>query len=356
MTLLIFYLLLAILVSFFCSISEAVLLSVRPSYVATLERKSTRGAKSLKKLRGNLDRPLAAILTANTIAHTVGAAGVGAQAAVVFGSAYVGVTSAVLTLAILIFSEIIPKTLGATYWRALAPVFGPLIEGLTTALFPFVWLSEKLTRLLSRSGANAFTFSRDEIEAMAEIGEREGLLQSKELKIVSNLMRLQKLSVRDIMTPRSVIFSAPASMTVQEFFSRHSTKPFSRIPIYKANTDDVVGFALKSDLLMAQAKDEFDRPLLDFRRDFLALLDSFSASDVFDKLMHEKSHIALLVDEYGTVQGLVTLEDVVETLIGLEIMDEVDTIEDMQALAYRRWRDRMTALGINPDSIEAKKV
>lgn len=356
MILLVFYLLLAILVSFFCSISEAVILSVRPSYVATLERKGVRGAKSLKRLRSNLDRPLAAILTANTIAHTVGAAGVGAQSAIVFGNAYVGVTSAVLTLLILVFSEIIPKTLGATHWRKLAPVFAPLIEGLTNLLLPFVWLSERLTRLMSPSGSKGFTFSRDEIEAMAEIGEREGLLQSKEHKIVANLMRLQQLSVRDIMTPRSVIFSAPASMTVQEFFSSHSTKQFSRIPIYKANPDDVTGFVLRTDLLMAQAKDEFERPLSDFRRDFIALLDSFSASDVFDKLMHEKSHIALLVDEYGTVQGLVTLEDVVETLIGLEIMDELDTVEDMQALAYRRWRDRMAALGIDPDSLDAKKV
>ncbi len=355
MTLLVFYLLLAILVSFFCSISEAVILSVRPSYVATLERKGARGAKSLKRLRGNLDRPLAAILTANTIAHTVGAAGVGAQSAIVFGNAYVGATSAILTLLILVFSEIIPKTLGATYWRQLAPGMAPLIEGLTTLLLPFVWLSERLTRLMSRSGATAFTFSRDEIEAMAEIGEQEGLLQAKEQKIVSNLMRLQNLSARDIMTPRSVIFSAPAKMTVQDFFSRYSTKQFSRIPIYKANPDDVTGFVLRTDLLMAQAKDEFDRPLSDFRRDFVAMLDSFSASDVFDRLMHEKSHIALLVDEYGTVQGLVTLEDVVETLIGLEITDELDTVEDMQALAYRRWRDRMTALGIDPDSLDAKK-
>ncbi len=262
--------------------------------MASIEHKGVRGAKSLKRLRSNLDRPLAAILTANTIAHTVGAAGVGAQSAIVFGNAYVGATSAVLTLLILVFSEIIPKTLGATHWRKLAPVMAPLIEGLTTLLLPFVWLSERLTRLMSRSGSTAFTFSRDEIEAMAEIGEKEGLLQAKEQKIVSNLMRLQNLSARDIMTPRSVIFSASASMTVQAFFSRHSTKQFSRIPIYKENPDDVIGFVLRTDLLMAQAKGEFERPLSDFRRDFVAMLDSFSASDVFDRLIdaRKKSHRA----------------------------------------------------------------
>ncbi|PQA86846.1 hemolysin family protein [Hyphococcus luteus] len=351
MTLLVLYLLLAICVSFFCSVAEAVLLSVRPSYIKTLERKGVKGAKALTRLRNNLDRPLAAILTANTIAHTVGAAGVGAQSAKVFGSAYVGVASAVLTLLILIFSEIIPKTLGATYWKALAPVFGRLIEGLTIVLFPFVWLSEKLTRLLSRPDAG-YSFSRDEIEAMAEIGEKEGMLERKELKIVQNLMRLRMLSARDIMTPRSVIFSAPASMSVGAFFDQHSDKPFSRIPVYEKNSDEVIGFVLKSDLLIAQANGEVDRPLSDFKRDLLVLLDVFSASELFDKLMHEKSHISLLVDEYGSVQGLVTLEDIVETLIGLEITDELDKVEDMQALAHQRWRQRMEAIGVDPDSIE----
>ena len=350
MTLLIFYLLLAILVSFFCSIAEAVLLSVRPSYIKMLERKGASGAKTLQRLKDNLDRPLAAILTANTIAHTIGAAGVGAQATEVFGSAYLGVTSAVLTLLILVFSEIIPKTLGANYWQALAPLFGRLIEGLTILLFPFVWLSEKLTRLISRRDASS-SFSRDEMEAMAEIGEKEGLLETKELKIVKNLMRLRLLSARDIMTPRSVIFSASGQLSVGEFFSRYADKPFSRIPIYEGGADDVTGFVLRSDLLIAQAKDQFDKKLSEFKRDFLVMLDVFSASELFDRLMHEKSHIALLVDEYGSVQGLVTLEDIMETLIGLEITDELDKVEDMQVLAHKRWRARMEAIGIDPDSV-----
>lgn len=356
MTLLIFYFLLALIVSFFCSISEAVLLSVRPSYVSALERKQRHGAKTLKKLRDNLDRPLAAILTANTIAHTVGAVGVGAQAAVVFGNEYVGMTSAILTLLILILSEIIPKTLGATHWKRLAPLFGDLIAGLTKLFYPFVWMSEKITRLLSGSGTSAFTFSRDEMEAMAEIGVVEGLIEDKELKIVRNLMRLHRLSVRDIMTPRSVIFSVPEEMTVQEFFSRHEKKPFSRFPVYGDRIDDVNGYVLKADLLVAQAKDEFNRPLSEFIRDFLVIPDVLSASDCFDRLMHVKSHIALVVDEYGMIRGLVTLEDVVETLIGLEITDESDTVEDMRALAHRRWRERMEAIGIDPDSLEQSNV
>lgn len=354
MTLLLIYLALAIGVSFFCSIAEAVLLSVRPSYIAVLEHKGKRGGKILKELQANLDRPLAAILTANTIAHTVGAAGVGAQATVVFGNEYIGVTSAVLTLLILVFSEIIPKTLGANYWQQLAPSFGVMINWLTKVLYPFVWLSERLTRLISRSGVSAFTFSRDEMTAMAKIGKEEGLLDVKEHKIVTNLMKLHQLSVRHIMTPRPVIFSVVETMSTQEFFKEHADKPFSRILVYGDNNDDFSGYVLKNDLLMAQARDEFDRKLSDFKRECLVIPDKMSASGAFDRLTYEKSHIALVVDEYGTVQGLITLEDVVETLIGLEIIDELDKVEDMQKLAQERWRDRMSVIGVDADSLEAK--
>ena len=353
MTLLIFYLLLAIGVSFFCSVAEAVLLSIRPSYIAVLKNKAKKKGEVLEELRENLERPLSAILTANTIAHTVGAAGVGAQATFIFGNEYLGIISAILTLLILVFSEIIPKTLGAVHWQTLAPTMGALIMWLTKLLFPFVWLSEKLTRFLSRSGIDDATFSRDEIMAMARIGKEEGLLDVKELKIVTNLMKLHKLSVRDIMTPRTVIFSASQDMTVQDFFSNHADKPFSRIPIYANDVNDIKGYVLKNDLLMAQAKDDFQAKLEDFKRDFLVVLDKIVASDLYDKLMLEKTHIALIVDGYGTVQGIVTLEDVVETLIGLEITDELDTVEDMQELANTRWRERMKTIGIDPDSLES---
>ncbi len=352
MTLLIFFLVLAIGVSFFCSISEAVLLSVRPSYIATLEQKGDSRAKTLQKLRDNLDRPLSAILTANTIAHTVGAAGVGAQAALLFGNEYLGVISAVLTLLILVFSEIIPKTIGANYWPQLAPTFGRLIDGLTILLLPFVWMSVQITRLLSPSGVSGFTFSREEMEAMAEIGATEGVLEDKELKIVKNLMALQQLSVRDIMTPRSVVFSVSADMKVKDFFDQHEKNPFSRVPLYRDGIDDVTRYVLKADLLVAQAKDEFNRPLADFEREFLVLPDILSASACFDRLTQERSHIALVIDEYGSMVGLVTLEDVLETLIGLQITDEMDTVEDMQVLAHKRWRDRMRDIGVDPDSFD----
>ena len=329
---------------------------MRPSYIHELEQKKKPGAKTLKALKENLDRPLSAILTANTIAHTVGAAGVGAQAALIFGSEYLGIISAVLTLLILIFSEIIPKTLGASYWKQLALVMGKLIHWLTISLLPFVWMSEMLTRLLAPKDTSAFTFSRDEIAAMAKIGKEEGLLDVKDLKIVTNLLKLNKLSVRDIMTPRPVLFCISKDMTVQNYFNTHSDKSFSRIPVYAKEPDSITGYVLKDDLLKAQARDEFDRKLSDFTRDPLIVIDTLSASDIYDRLMYEKSHFALVVDEYGTVQGLVTLEDVVETLVGLEITDESDEVEDMQALAHKRWRERMETLGIDADSLQRKSA
>lgn len=352
MTLLILYLLIALLFSFSCSIAEAVLLSVRPSYIVALEKKDARGARALRTLKASIDRPLAAILSLNTIAHTVGAVGVGAQAAIVFGSAYVTVASAVLTLLILVLSEIIPKTLGALYWAQIAPTLAPVILWLTRLMLPFVWLSDQITRILSPKGAQERAFSRDEFHAMAEIGAEEGMIDAKELAIVGNLMRLNAISVRDIMTPRPVIFSLPATMTVRDFFEGYPTRPFSRIPIYDEDRDDIIGYVMKSDLLLAQARDEFDATLGDFKRSFLALPDLLSASAVFDRLAHESSHIALVVDEYGSVQGLVTLEDVMETLIGLEIIDESDTIDDMRELAHKRWQERVRKLGIDPQSLE----
>jgi CBS domain containing-hemolysin-like protein len=352
MTLLIFYLALAVGVSFFCSISEAVILSVRPSYISALENTKKRHADILKKLNDNLDRPLAAILTANTIAHTMGAAGVGAQATMLFGNEYLGLVSALLTFVVLVFSEIIPKTIGATYWKQLAPTFGVLIDWMVKLLYPIVILSEKLTRLLSKGKSSAFTFSRDEIKAMVEIGKDEGVFNKEEHEIFTNLMKIRAISVRDVMTPRPVIFSLPHDLTVKGFFEKHKTSPFSRIPVYKQNQDNIIGYAMRNDLLAAQADDEYDRTIDEFLRDFTVLSDRKTVFEAYNKLGQEKSHIALIADEYGTLQGIITLEDVLETIIGLEITDESDRVEDMQKLAQTKWRERMKAMGVNPDELQ----
>jgi len=348
MLLLISYLALALCVSFVCSIAEAVLLSVRPAYVTAQIRQQKRGAETLKKLLSNLDKPLAAILTLNTIAHTIGAAGVGAQSAVVFGSSYLGASSAILTFLILVFSEIIPKTLGATYWQTLAPSVGALVLWAMRILHPFVWLSEKLTRAIARSDVSALTFSRDEMAAMAEMGAEEGVLDKNEHKTVNNLLFLHKIPVRAIMTPRSVIFTANAQTTVSNFFKNHAETPFSRIPIYEDTQDHIFAYVLKLDLFQAQANDKFDEPIIKFRRNILAVPESMSVSKTYDQFIKSRSHIAMVVNEYGTAQGIVTLEDVLETLIGIEIKDELDTVEDMQILARKRWEERMTKLNINP--------
>lgn len=356
MSLLIFYLALAVGVSFFCSISEAVILSVRPSYIAALENNKRAGAKVLRKLNDNLDRPLSAILTLNTISHTMGAAGVGAQAALLFGNEYIGIISAILTVVILVFSEIIPKTIGATYWKQLAPTFGILIDWMVKILYPLVWLFERMTKLMSGGHSSAFTFSRDEVQAMVEIGKEEGVFNAQEHKIFTNLMKIRQISVRSIMTPRPVIFAVSQDMSAHDFFGAHSKKPFSRIPIFKNNQDDIVGYVLKVDLLTAQAQDEFDKKLLEFKRDFTVLSDKSTTFEAYNRLIYDKSHIALVVDEYGTVQGLVTLEDVVETIIGLEITDELDTVEDMQILAQTRWRKRMETMGVALPEKDATKT
>jgi CBS domain containing-hemolysin-like protein len=348
MILLFFYLALAIVVSFLCSVAEAVLLSVRPSYVAALKEHGKRGAEALTALQANLDRPLAAILILNTIAHTVGAAGVGAQAAVVFGSGYIAITSAVLTLLILVLSEIIPKTLGANYWQSLAPTTAILLLGLTKLLLPLVWLSEKLTRSLAGKGHGHTSTSREEITAMANMGREEGLLDEKEQKIVANVMQLHKLSVKDVMSPRSVMFCYAGESSVEKFLTEQSEIPFTRIPLYGENRDQISGYVLKQDLYQAQARGEQEKTLLEFQRDMAVLPETARASHAFDNLIKAKSHIALIVDEYGSPEGILTLEDLVETLMGLEITDELDTVEDMQALARSRWQKRMETLGIDP--------
>jgi len=335
MTLLVIYLLLALVVSFVCSITEAVFLSARTSFVLWEVNAGRRYARKLLRQQAHPDGPLSAILTLNTIAHTVGAAGAGAQAAVVFGSAYVGVFSAILTLLILFLSEIIPKTLGATHWQSLARPVTPFIAFLTAALAPFVWISRRLTLLLSHRG-NRNEVSRDEIIALTEVGASQGEVRKDELAVVRNVLKLDRLQVRDIMTPRTVVFSLPQALKVSDFFARHSDQPFSRIPVYSDAPDEPVGVVLKQDLMRAQAEDAFDTRLANLRRDFLAVPPTLGVGRLLRLLLRENHHIALVFDEYGGFMGVVSLEDVFETLLGLEILDETDEVADLRELARRR--------------------
>jgi CBS domain containing-hemolysin-like protein len=342
------FVLVALGFSFLCSIAEAVLLSVTPSYVALLEQKGKGSGRLLRKLNEDLGRPLAAILSLNTIAHTVGVAGVGMQSAVIFGSASLGIVSAILTFMILVFSEIIPKTLGVVYWRTLAP---PVARGVMTMIwlmYPLVWLSEKLTKLLSKRDA-ADIFCREEFTAMVRLGVQEGQIDERESHIVKNLFRFPKLRVKDIMTPRTVVFALRESMTVDQVFAESPEIAFSRIPIFKDNHDNINGFVLKSDILLAQARDQHEARLYEFNREIRSIPEMASLSNLFEFLLEKREHILLVVDEYGGMEGVVTLEDLIETLLGLEIVDETDKTTDMRALARAQWKNRARQFGLLKD-------
>ncbi|MBN2385085.1 HlyC/CorC family transporter [bacterium] len=340
------YVLLALVCSFLCSVAEAVLLSVTPSYIEGLKEKRPRHAATLKRLKQDkVDQALAAILTLNTIAHTVGAIGAGAKATLIFGSAWFGLFSAGMTLMILFLSEIVPKTIGAVYWSKLTGPTVHFVKILMVVLYPIVWVSERLTRLIAR-GKDLHVFSRDEFIAMARVGEHTGHLHQKESRIIRNLFRFDSLKCRDVMTPRTVISAIPEDMTIREALAYLTQNPFSRLPLYKTDLDDITGFVLRDEILLFNAQGQFDDELKSLRRDILTVPESISLSSLLEKLLTNHQHIAIVIDEYGGTTGLVTLEDVIETLMGMEIVDETDNVEDMRALARKKWAERAKTLGI----------
>ncbi len=347
MALLFLYAGLAIGLSFLCSILEAVLLSVTPSYVAAREREGVPTAVLLRQLKEDVDQPLAAILSLNTIAHTMGAAGVGAEAIRLFGSAWLGVTSAVLTLLVLVLSEIIPKTLGARYWRELAPATARILRAMIWILWPLVALSGRMTRAFG-GGSHVHAVHRDELAALAELAAERGVFRPDETRILRALLQLGGVRTSDIMTPRTVMHSLPETLTVSAYMTAHEFR-FSRIPVHGRDPDDLHGYVLKDEVLLRAARDEHRVVLSDLRRDLLVVPETLPVPQLLERLLDKREHIALVVDEHGGTAGLVTLEDVVETLLGLEIVDEADRDRDMRELAQRQWKKRAHALGLVPD-------
>jgi len=345
MTLLVLYVVLAIGVSFLCSIMEAVVLSVTPGYLASIREQRPRTARRLERYKEKIDEPLAAILSLNTIAHTGGAAGAGAQAAAVFGSAWVGLFSALMTLAILFLSEIIPKTIGAVYWKQLAPAVTRVLSWLMVPLMPLVWLSGLASRAIS-SRHNPVHVSRDEIRALADLGARQGVLDKEESRVVEALLRFRTMTASRVMTPRIVMFALPADDTVGDVVDRHRPLRFSRIPIFRGTIDSLVGFVLKDEILEYAAQGYSETPLSALRRELFFVPGTIQLSHLFDLFLSSREHIAGVIDEFGGTAGLVTLEDLVETLLDLEIVDEVDTVEDLREEARLRWRERATKLGL----------
>ncbi len=368
MGLLILYGVVSIFFSFLCSILEAVLLSVTPTFVKVKKSEGKAYANALEKLKQDVDKPLIAILTLNTIAHTVGAILVGVQAKVAYVEIYgtqtrrflgmefsedlmVGVVSTVMTILILVASEIIPKTIGATYWKQLAHF---ATSSLNLLIWPLkysgiLWLLQLTTRLIGKKGHHGSVLSREDFSAMAEIAHDEGVFEESESLVIKNLMSFKDVPVKDIMTPRTVMKTDDAKRSIEDFFMENSNLRFSRIPIYQESPDNIIGLVLKDDVFKEMAFDNGDKTLIDIKRDILVTSREMPIPKLFEELVKNRNHMALVVDEYGTVNGLVTMEDVIETLLGFEIMDESDNVADLQMYARRSWESRAKRLGIIED-------
>lgn len=349
MTLLILFFFLSIIASFLCSIWEAVLLSITPAFASRKLQEGTELGKTIKEYKDDIDKPLSAILTLNTIAHTVGAIGVGAQAGKVFGEnnfdigfmsiSYASIIAFVMTLAILVLSEIIPKTIGANNWQSLSGFTVSSIKFIMLVLTPFVWMSQSITKRLKKDKDKS-VFSKADFAAMVMIGEESGAIKKDQSLIIQNLMALDKLFVKDIMTPKTVMIRADQDLSASEFYKNNKPLNFSRIPIYSETSDHITGIVLKNAILEELAEDRHTTPLKDIKREVSYVKDDLALGKLLDKLVAENSQIAIVNDQYGTVIGLVTFEDLFETLLGLEITDESDAVEDMQKLARTKWEQR----------------
>ncbi len=349
MSLLILYASISIGFSFLCSILEAVLLSITPTFITVKKNEGKAYADTLKKLKDDVNKPLISILTVNTIAHTVGAILVGVQAEKTFGSGNnsVGIVSAIMTFLILVLSEIIPKSIGATYWKQLANFSSKAINIL---MFPLkytgiLWVLELTTKLVGKNPHDT-NVSREDFHAMAEIAQEEGVFQESESTVIKNLIDFKKVLVKDIMTPRTVMKIASNETTIQNFYDKNPKLKYSRIPIYQDSTDDIRGYFLKDELLDSIIKGKGGDTLETLQREIVVTNRDEPIPDVLQKLIDKHEHIALVVDEFGSVSGLVTQEDIIETLLGLEIVDESDGHENLQLLARKMWETRAERYGV----------
>ncbi len=356
MILLLGFLSLSIICSFLCSIWEAVLLSITPSYIKKMESLDPKTSHLIAGLKNDIDKPLSAILTLNTIAHTVGAIGVGAQAGILYGNdtltlfnlniAYESIIATIMTLAILFLSEIFPKTIGANNWENLAPFTAKCLRVLLFILKPFVWVSGILTKALKKDKKKS-VFSRQDYMAITDIITEGGELAQADNTIIKNILRFDELIAQDIMTPRTVMVTANEDETLQDFFTKNKPFRFSRIPLYKEDLNIITGVLLKDDMLESIITDQSTtNKLADIKRSIPHVNANNSLRDTFKSITSQKSHMAIVVDVYGSVLGLVTLEDIIETLFGLEIMDETDTIEDLQSHARKIWQERAKKSGL----------
>jgi CBS domain containing-hemolysin-like protein len=365
MGLLLLYAFVSIFFSFLCSILEAVLLSVTPTFINIKKQENKSYANGLEALKKDVDKPLIAILTLNTVAHTVGAILVGVQAKAAYAELYgsetrsifgfeftedlmVGIVSTIMTILILVASEIIPKTIGATYWKQLANFTTKALNAMVWVLkwTGLLWILQLFTKLIGKKGHHGSVLSREDFSAMTQIAEDEGVFQESESTVIKNLLKFDEILAKDVMTPRTVIKMSPENKTIQEFFEENQNLRFSRIPIYKDVRDDITGLVLKTELLQEIINGNGKKALSEIKRNVILVPRNLPIPKLFEQLVESKNHMALVVDEFGAINGLVTMEDVIETLLGLEIMDESDAIEDMQVLARKKWEKRANELGL----------
>lgn len=336
MGLILLYFLGALSLSFLCSVLEAVLLSTPMSYISMRENQGSKTATLMKQYKNNVDRPVGAILSLNTIAHTIGSAGVGAESIKIFGEQYFGLISAILTLLILVLSEIIPKTIGASYWRSLALPSTRIIRVLILITYPLVLLSELITKVFTPRG-NQASMSREEVSAKVDVGTTEGIFRESESKLIKSCIALSGVKARQIMTPSIVVESACQDLTVKDFQAKQSWS-FSRIPVYAGDKDYITGYVLKDAVLKLLSEDQFHVKLSDLKRAILTFREEESVFQIWEKMLEKREHISVIIDEYGGLRGLVTMEDIIETMTGVEIVDEDDVAVDMQALAKEKSR------------------
>lgn len=336
MGLILLYFLGALSLSFLCSVLEAVLLSTPMSYISMRENQGSKTATLMKQYKNNVDRPVGAILSLNTIAHTIGSAGVGAESIKIFGEQYFGLISAILTLLILVLSEIIPKTIGASYWRSLAMPSTRIIRVLILITYPLVLLSELITKVFTPRG-NQASMSREEVSAMVDVGTTEGIFRESESKLIKSCIALSGVKARQIMTPSIVVESACQDLTVKDFQAKQSWS-FSRIPVYAGDKDYITGYVLKDAVLKLLSEDQLHVKLSDLKRPILTFREEESVFQIWEKMLEKREHISVINDEYGGLRGLVTMEDIIETMTGVEIVDEDDVAVDMQALAKEKSR------------------
>jgi len=339
MSRLFFYFFAVLGISFLCSLLESFILSVTHAHISLVSKDRPALGKKLSHFKENINQPLSAILSLNTIANTVGAASVGAITLVEFGSNWVAIMSGILTLCILIFSEIIPKTVGALYWKKILVPATFAVQVLIIMTYPLVVFLEFLSKWLAKA-ENEDKVSREEVIAMAELGEDEGTIEESESTVIENVLMLDDISVEEVLTPRSVIFAVNKTNSVREVLDKYNDIEFSRIPVYEDGLDNIIGIVRRHVLLKSKAEDQFDVTMGELAKPIHAVEENDSVGDVLDEFVKRREHLFMVKDQFGQVAGLVTLEDAIETLLGVEIVDETDSVVDMRKLALDNWRKK----------------